>query len=212
MGIVCGAWLWGSGLALAALGLAGCGGGGAGTLDPGAETASSRLASILAFGTPNTPVSPAAADPNAIKLVCPDIDVPAGAAALRSGGPEASSVRFQYSLNDAVRECELQGDRIAIKVGVEGRVLIGPAGSGGSHSVPVRITIQRAGDQTTEVTKVYKVAATVPPGDTQAGFTLVTDPILVPYKHEDATDDYSIVVGFDGAKEVKAVTQRRRRR
>lgn len=196
--------------ALAALALAGCGGG-AGSLEPGGESASNKLASILAFGTTSPPPAPPAADPNALRLICPTVDVPDGAAALRVGGQDGSSVRYQYSLGETARECALAGNQISIKVGLEGRVLIGPAGSAGSFSVPVRVAIQRVNDLKVETSKVYKVAVSVAPGETQGSFQLITEPILVPYKHEDASDDYAIIVGFDGARTAAPVQRRRRR-
>ena len=197
---------------LAALALAGCGGG-AGSVSPG-ESASNTVANILAFGRPSVPPAPAAADPNAIRLICPDIEVPDGLAALRVGGQDSATVRYQYSLGETARECSVANGRITLRVGVEGRVLIGPAGGTGSFTAPVRIVILRNGDQKAEVTRLYKVAVTVPAGESQGSFNLVTEPILVPYKHEDATDDYSIVVGFDGARPTAgaAPVQRVRRR
>ena len=197
---------------LAALALSGCGGGGAASLDPGANTTSNTLANILAFGRPSAPPAPAAADPNAIRLVCPDIEVPDGLAALRVGGQDSGSVRYQYSLGETARECSVANGQLTLRVGVEGRVLIGPAGGAGAFTAPVRIVIQRNGDQKAEATKLYKVAVNVPAGDTQGTFTLVSDPIVVPYHHEDATDDYSIVVGFDGAKATGAAPVQRVRR
>ena len=196
---------------LAALALAGCGGG-AGSLDPGAGSASNTVANILAFGRPTAPPAPAAADPNAIRLICPNIEVPDGLAALRVGGQDSGSVRYQYSLGDTARECSVANGQLTLRVGVEGRVLIGPAGSAGSFSVPVRVAIQRTSDQKAETSKVYKVAVSVPAGETQGSFNLVTDPITVPFKHEDATDDYSIIVGFDGARETGAAPAQRVRR
>ena len=199
-----------------ALALSACGGGGgAGSTDPGAGSTSNTIANILAFGRPTAPPAPAAADPNAIRLICPDIEVPDGLAALRVGGQDSASVRYQYSLGDTARECSVANGKIGIRVGVEGRVLLGPAGTAGSFSVPVRVAIQRASDQKSEASKVYKAAVTVPAGDTLGTFSLVTDTIYVPYKHEDATDDYSIVVGFDGARPTgpaAAQVQRVRRR
>lgn len=195
---------------LAGLALAGCGGG-AGSLEPGGESTSNKIASILAFGTPSTPALPAGAGANTVTLVCPTIDVPDGAAALRVGGQDSNSVRYQYSLGETARECALNGNQISIRVGVEGRVLVGPAGGSGSFSVPVRIAIQRVGDLKIASSKVYKVAASIAPGESQGSFQLVTDPIVVPYIHEDATDDYTIVVGFDGARSAAPQPRRRRR-
>ena len=195
---------------LAALALAGCGGG-AGSAGPG-ESTSNTVANILAFGRPSVPPAPSAADPNAIHLICPDIEVPDGLAALRVGGQDSATVRYQYSLGDTARECSVANGQITLRVGVEGRVLIGPAGGTGSFTAPVRIVILRNADQKAEVTRLYKVAVSVPAGETQGSFNLVTEPIVVPYKHEDATDDYSIVVGFDGARPTAAAPVQRVRR
>ena len=48
-------------------------------------------------------------------------------------------------------------------------------------------------------TKTYRVAANVASGDTQGVFQLVSEPLLVPLTREDTSQDYTIIVGFDGA-------------
>lgn len=106
-------------------------------------------------------------------------------------------MRYQFSLGDVVRECGRQGSQIAIKVGVEGRVLIGPVGAPGSFSAPVRVAIRRESDQKPATSKSYHVAVTVLPGSAGMPFSLVTEPILVPFISPKADEDYTIVVGFD---------------
>jgi hypothetical protein len=164
-----------------ALALTGCSGGG------------STIGNLIAF---NSPTAPAALDMKPVdKVECPFIDVPEGTAAVRimAGG----NIRHQYSLGDMSRECTVANGQISIRVGVTGRVLAGPAGGAGSFSVPVRVGIRRESDQKVLTSKSYRVSATIPPGGAQATFTVVSDPLTVPYTREQANEDYMVVVGFE---------------
>ena len=200
-----------AGLVAAAFALAGCGGGAPGEV-PGAS-ATARINNIIAFNSFNAPPGPVAADPNALRIICPDIEVLDGTAALRfySGGNASGSVRHQYSLGDVARECNVSGNQIALRVGVEGRVLLGPTGAPGSFSVPVRIAVRRDKDNSVIASKAFRANVSVPSGETQAVFQIVSDPILVPLTREDASQDYTIVVGLDGAAPREPAPPRRRR-
>jgi hypothetical protein len=100
-------------------------------------------------------------------------------------------------MGDVARECSKVGDQIMIKVGVQGRVLLGPAGAPGSFSVPVRIAVRRDADGKAAAGKLYPIAATIPQGQTETDFALVADPLGVPYLRSEADQDYTILVGFD---------------
>ena len=78
------------------------------------------------------------------------------------------NVRYQFSMGDVARDCTRSGNEILMKVGVEGRVLLGPAGSPASFSVPVRIAIRRDSDQKAAVAKLYQVPASIAAGETTA--------------------------------------------
>src|SRR6202040_2307734 len=53
---------------------------------------------------------------------CPDVTVADGGAALRVGGPENSSVRYQFNIGDTARQCDPAGTgRASIKIGVAGQ-------------------------------------------------------------------------------------------
>ena len=185
------------GTLLATLALGGCGGGSA--INPG-EGIGAKISSLAAFGSTTPPPAPAAADPTALRLVCPDVEVLDGTASMRfyAGGAGSGNVRYQYSMGEVARECGVAGNQVSLKVGVEGRVLLGPAGSPGSFSVPVRISVRREKDGQIAATKTYRVAANVASGDTQGIFQVVSEPLLVPLTREDTSQDYTIVVGFDG--------------
>jgi hypothetical protein len=195
----------------AGLALSGCGGGGAGTTEPGAPTGSSLL-NMMAFGTPNPPPAPAAVDPNALVMrSCPEVEILDGGASLRVGGPASASVRHQFAISDVARECTQQGNQIAIKVGVEGNVLIGPAGSAGTYSAGVRVSVRAEKGEKIIQTKTYRVSATAS-GAGAGPFSLVTEPFVVPLINEFAAGDYSVVVAFEGSAAPRAGRRFARRR
>ncbi len=140
-------------------------------------------------------------------LFCPEIIVLDGTAAFQAyaGSPPTNmNLRYQYALGDAVRQCELSGDQLAIKVGIAGNVLLGPAGTPASFSVPLRVAIIDMKDNQPIVTKLYRVAATIPQGQAQTEFQLVTEPLLVPFRQDHTEHDYTIKVGIDEGPEKPA--------
>jgi hypothetical protein len=194
----------------AALALSGCVSG----ADTGGDANSglgTKIGNVLAFGTPNPPpVAPKPVDKTQID--CPEVEVLGGAASLRVGGQDNAAVRYQYSMGEVARECAVEDGKINIKVGVEGRVLLGPAGSPGSFQVPIRIAIRQEADQKPALSKAYRVAAAIAPGETQTTFDMVSEPLQVPYLRARADEDYTIVVGFDEKVVTPEPTAKRRKR
>jgi hypothetical protein len=177
------------------LGLAGCGGH-LGTFDT-PETGGSKLANLLGFKSNDAPAAPGAVVRH---IFCPVVVVLEGAAASRAYAgtpPSSANLRYQYALDDTARECTLEGDQLAIKIGVAGKVLLGPAGSPGGFSVPVRMAVLRERDNQPIVSKLYHAAVTVAAGETRADFTIVSEPLRVPFIQDHAEDDYTIKVGID---------------
>ena len=165
---------------------------------------------LLAYNSVNAPpVAPLRDDET--KVNCPIVDVAEGGAALRVGGQANSSVRYQYSMGDLARDCKVENGQIVMTVGVEGKVLLGPAGGPSSYTVPVKVSVRREADEKIIETKIYRVAASIPAGSAQTAFSIVTDPIRVPYLGEDAFDDYQIFVAFDGAATRLPPPKKRRR-
>ena len=52
--------------------------------------------------------------------------------------PTASDVRYQLTITQLARQCMLAGPTIRMKVGVQGRVIVGPAGAPSQVEVPIR--------------------------------------------------------------------------
>ena len=129
---------------------------------------------------------------------CPDVTVADGGAALRVGGPENSSVRYQFNIGDTARQCDPAGPgQAGIKIGVAGEVVMGPAGQPGTFSAPVKVTVTRLTDNASVFSQTYRAEATTD-GVKAGQFRIVTDPINLPMTTLQLADVYSISVGFEG--------------
>jgi hypothetical protein len=184
--------------AAAVLGLSGCGGH-LGTFDtPQTQGGNSQvLAMLLGFKSNDAPAAPGT---QVRHIFCPEVLILEGTAASQAYAgtpPSSANLRYQYALDDTARECTLEGDQLAIKIGVAGKVLLGPAGSPGGFSVPVRMAVLRERDNQPFVSKLYRAAVTVAEGETRADFTIVSEPLHVPFIQDHAEDDYTIKVGID---------------
>ncbi len=134
---------------------------------------------------------------------CPDVTLRQGAATMTSSAnpaePTAMNLRHQVTIATTARECRLLPNNIlSIKVGMQGRVILGPEGSPGAVDVPVRYAVIREGvDPKPIVTKLDRIAVTVPPGDSNVLFTHVTEGLEFPMPRAGEIDSYVIYIGFD---------------
>lgn len=144
---------------------------------------------------------------------CPEVTVSDSGAALRVGGADNASVRYQFNIGDTARQCDPAGPgQAAIKIGVAGEVVMGPAGSAGTFSAPVKITVTRQGDNSTVFSQTYRAEATTD-GVRAGPFRIVTDPINLPMSTLQLADVYTITVGFEGGTAVRTGhTTRKKRR
>ena len=86
----------------------------------------------------------------------------------------------------------------ALKVGVSGRLLIGPAGRPGAYATTLRVQVKRDIDDKVMFDKSYRVAADTSGAD-QATYKVVSDPILLPLTRARLDLDYSVSVGLNVA-------------
>jgi len=128
-------------------------------------------------------------------LDCPSIDIADGGATFRVGGPDNKAVRYQFDISDVARQCVPQGAQFALKIGVSGLALVGPAGAPGTFSTDLKIVVASAADKKTLYQKIYKVTANTN-GGAQAAFELVADPILLPLTRTDLDSLYDVTIGF----------------
>jgi hypothetical protein len=182
----------------------------------GATNGGDVVGNLLAFNSLKAP-PPIDAQKPIVDVDCPEVTVDNGGGTVRiyAGADQSNDdVKYQYDIGQYARQCDVENGQLAIKVGVEGRVLLGPAGSAGTFVAPVRIAIERQSDDSIVTQQVYQTPVTVAPGVGEAVFDTVSQPFLVPFTRQQADQDYSIVVGFDqpGAASKPAKAKPRRRR
>jgi hypothetical protein len=88
-----------------------------------------------------------------------------------------------------------------MKVGMQGRVILGPEGSGISNViVPIRFAVVRETVETKVLTtKLDRVPVTIPPNDSNVPFTHVTEGLDFPMPRGNDIDNYLVYIGFDPA-------------
>lgn len=142
---------------------------------------------------PNTPTQ-INADDN-----CPGATIRQGAAAWAvPAGQGPTNIRYQASIVQIARECSIVGDTMTIKIGIEGRVLVGPKGGAGNVTVPMRVALVQEGPQPRPVvSKFYAVQVSVPQGATQVPFTQVDSDLSFQLPADKNLERFIIYVGFD---------------
>lgn len=164
-----------------------------------ALTACASLESVLGpLGTPFQQ-KPEPAPQQQSDVDCPQATIRTGASTWQlPAGVSAPNVRYQASLGQIDRECAILGQTITAKVGVEGRLLVGPKGGPGKATVPIRIALVQEGPQPKSLwTKFYSVTVDVPAGQNQVTFAQVEDDLTFPLPPDRDLSKYVIYVGFD---------------
>ncbi len=128
-------------------------------------------------------------------LDCPSIDIADGGATFRVGGPANEAVRYQFDISDLGRECVPQGGQFALKIGVSGQALVGPAGAPGKLSADLKIVVASGAEKKQVYEKAYKVTVDTN-GGARGAFALVADPIMLPLTRTDLDNVFSVTVGF----------------
>ena len=143
------------------------------------------------------PGQPAADD----DLDCPQVTVRAGASTYAVGatGKPAvgNEIRFQATITKMARECARNGGDITARIGIQGRVIAGPAGAPASVEVPLRVAVVQGGvGEKVIATKAYTTTVTMSE-DESVPFTFVAEDLVYPAPVGAAADNYIFYVGFD---------------
>jgi hypothetical protein len=136
---------------------------------------------------------------------CPGVEIRTGAATLMIGSkpdggePAALDLRYQASMVRTARECQVNAGIMNMKVGVEGRVITGPAGGPGTIDLPLRIAVVQEGvNPKTIVSKFARVQVAVVNAADRVPFSHVDSEISFPMPQPVALiDSYVVYVGFD---------------
>ncbi len=128
-----------------------------------------------------------------------------GAATLMIGSkpgeaePAALDLRYQGSIMRTARECHVNAGIMTMKVGIEGRVITGPAGGPGTVDVPLRIAVVQEGvNPKTVVSKFARETVTVTEAIDRVTFTHIEPDIASRCRQPlGLIDTYVVYVGFD---------------
>jgi hypothetical protein len=177
----------------------------AGVLLPGCSSSLPSLSGSLPswFSRPNRP---AAAQANAAGQVrqldedCPGVDIRTGAGTLavaaRNDQPTASDLRYQLTFTELARQCFVEGNTVRMRVGVQGRAIVGPAGAPSQISLPIRYAVVREGvSPRTIVTKFRRDTLSLAAGNTT--FTDIEEDLSFPLPPQAELVAYVVYVGFD---------------
>jgi hypothetical protein len=144
---------------------------------------------------------------------CPTVDVRTGAATLMIGGkpgegePSALELRYQGTIIRTARECRVSAGVMTMKVGIEGRVITGPAGGPGTVDIPLRIAVVQEGvTPKTIASKFARIEVGITNAVDRVPFTHVDPDVSFPMPVRAADiDSYVVYVGFDpvGAQQEK---------
>jgi len=194
-------------LAFVSILLSACGGGslfGASSIpaptlvaDDDTPTISDRFNQLLGRSSPST--APAQAV-DGVEIDCPVVKIRAGASTFAVGAPgkqaAGSDLRYQATITRTARDCTRSGSQITARIGIEGRVISGPAGAPPTVEIPLRVAVVQAGIQErTIATKVFRTTVSMSEGNVP--YSLVGEDLVYESPPGRSSDNYIFYIGFD---------------
>ena len=173
----------------------------------GSSSLSSSLSSLNVFDSNKATTGKAAegapAEPTDIE--CPGVTVRTGASTLMIGDssktaePGVLTLRYQGTIIRTARECNVTAGVVTMKVGIEGRIITGPAGGPGTVDAPLRIALVQEGvNPKPIVSRFASIPVTVTSDNDRVTFTHVESDITFPMPVPAGDiDNYVVYVGFD---------------
>jgi len=169
------------------------------------------FSSMFGSGTPAGDANAAAplALPNDFE--CPQVQIRSGAGTLTSSATptdeSATGLRYQVGLTTTARECRLVAPGVVgIKVGLQGRAILGPQGQPGTIDVPIRFAVLYDGVPPRPiVTKLERIQVNMPPDGSNVLFSHVVEGLEFPMPKPAELDQYVVYIGFDpvGAQQLE---------
>jgi hypothetical protein len=164
-----------------------------------AQSLSDRFKGL--FGGKKDDPPPTVSNDPAPEVNCPQVTVRFGASTYVVGAPGkpavGNDVRYQASIGKLARECIKVGGEITAHIGIQGRVIAGPAGAPATVEVPLRVAVVQGGvGEKVIATKAYTTTVTMSQ-DESVPFTFVAEDLVYPAPVGAAGDGYIFYVGFD---------------
>ena len=139
--------------------------------------------------------------PDGTEVDCPAVKIRAGAStygvAPPGKQPVASELNYQATITRTARDCRrVTGGQVAVRIGVQGRVIAGPAGAPASVEVPLRMAIVQTGvNERVLTTKVYRTTVAMAEGG--GSFSVVSEDLSFNMPASLTSDSYVFYIGFD---------------
>lgn len=193
-------------LAMTAFVLSGCGGGsmfGGSQASSESPSLSDRFSQL--FGSNSQPATTAVAAPSPSAEpslpTCPAVSIRSGASTYAVGTPgkeaAGNDLRYQATIVRTARDCTLNDGQVTARIGIQGRVIVGPMGAPATVEVPLRIAVVQGGvSEKTIFTKAYRTTVTMQ-GDSTVPFSIVAEDVVYPAPTAAAGDSYVFYIGFD---------------
>jgi hypothetical protein len=150
-------------------------------------------------------------------LNCPPVSIRAGASTYAVAAPGKQAVgndlRFQATITRTARDCTKNGGEITARIGIQGRVIAGPAGAPTSVEIPMRMAVVQGGvTEKVIVTKAYRTTVAMAE-DESVPFSFVANDLVYPVPAGAVADSYIFYIGFDpqalGPEKVKPAKKKK---
>lgn len=135
------------------------------------------------------------------ELTCPMVSIRPGAATYAVGAQGKPGVgndlAYQATITRTARSCDLANGQVSIKIGIQGRIIVGPAGAPETVEVPLRVAVVQEGVNPKPIaTKVFTTTVSLA-GQTSVEYSLVGEDFSYPAPSAAANDSYVFYIGFD---------------
>ena len=153
------------------------------------------------FGSKSQAVGEAAPLADGTEVDCPVVKIRGGASTYAVGlaGKQASGsdLRYQATVTRTARDCTRSSGQIIARIGIQGRVIVGPAGAPATVEIPLRVAVVQTGIQEKVMsTKVYRTTVSMTE-DASVPFSMVGEDLAYSVPPGATSDSYVFYVGFD---------------
>ena len=153
------------------------------------------------FGRKSQAVGEVSTTADGTEVDCPVVKIRAGAStyavAVPGKQPVGSDLRYQATITRTARDCTRSSGQIVARIGIQGRVIAGPAGSPATVEIPLRVAVVQTGiHEKVMATKVYRTTVSMTE-DASVPFSLVGEDLAYSTPPGATSDSYIFYIGFD---------------
>jgi hypothetical protein len=108
---------------------------------------------------------------------------------------DAQAIKHRGEITRLARQCQIYGDRVVVKYGFAGRVLLGPKGAAGQVTLPVSVKVADADRRV--LAKDKADVSTIVPSENPVGYFSMVKEITFPITMGTRPEDYKVFVAFE---------------